>query len=100
MSNLTVSVSESREIVIDAATVAPRLGLTPERFMEELRRGLVFQVTETGVGEDAGRVRLTFRCRAREFSMILDADGVRSEEHTSELQSLMRISYAVVCLKK
>src|SRR3546814_5198210 len=26
--------------------------------------------------------------------------GQRSEEHTSELQSLMRISYAVVCLKK
>src|SRR3546814_9023199 len=40
----------------------------------------------------------------------LDADGLdprdgsfviqRSEEHTSELQSLMRISYAVFCLKK
>src|SRR3546814_1757689 len=34
----------------------------------------------------------------------LDAAGsrnhVRSEEHTSELQSLMRISYAVFCLKK
>src|SRR3546814_6188654 len=27
-------------------------------------------------------------------------DNVRSEEHTSELQSLMRISYAVFCLKK
>src|SRR3546814_14346806 len=27
-------------------------------------------------------------------------DEVRSEEHTSELQSLMRISYAVFCLKK
>src|SRR3546814_2073732 len=27
-------------------------------------------------------------------------DRVRSEEHTSELQSLMRISYAVFCLKK
>src|SRR3546814_1371804 len=26
--------------------------------------------------------------------------GYRSEEHTSELQSLMRISYAVFCLKK
>src|SRR3546814_3757404 len=26
--------------------------------------------------------------------------GARSEEHTSELQSLMRISYAVFCLKK
>src|SRR3546814_3688153 len=28
------------------------------------------------------------------------AAAVRSEEHTSELQSLMRISYAVFCLKK
>src|SRR3546814_1446225 len=27
-------------------------------------------------------------------------DGFRSEEHTSELQSLMRIAYAVFCLKK
>src|SRR3546814_10535258 len=27
-------------------------------------------------------------------------DNIRSEEHTSELQSLMRISYAVFCLKK
>src|SRR3546814_1578 len=35
-------------------------------------------------------------------SLTLDAqaDGSRSEEHTSELQSLMRISYAVFCLKK
>src|SRR3546814_8144533 len=30
----------------------------------------------------------------------LVAVGERSEEHTSELQSLMRISYAVFCLKK
>src|SRR3546814_8160225 len=29
-----------------------------------------------------------------------EVDAVRSEEHTSELQSLMRISYAVFCLKK
>src|SRR3546814_7357995 len=29
-----------------------------------------------------------------------DFDAGRSEEHTSELQSLMRISYAVFCLKK
>src|SRR3546814_2650714 len=37
-------------------------------------------------------------------SLILHRDGdavrARSEEHTSELQSLMRISYAVFCLKK
>src|SRR3546814_13116941 len=29
-----------------------------------------------------------------------EAESPRSEEHTSELQSLMRISYAVFCLKK
>src|SRR3546814_10715313 len=33
-------------------------------------------------------------------SPYLDEAGNRSEEHTSELQSLMRISYAVFCLKK
>src|SRR3546814_5088814 len=31
---------------------------------------------------------------------VVAARPVRSEEHTSELQSLMRISYAVFCLKK
>src|SRR3546814_6532093 len=31
---------------------------------------------------------------------VLDQHQLRSEEHTSELQSLMRISYAVFCLKK
>src|SRR3546814_10855540 len=31
---------------------------------------------------------------------LWEAKGNRSEEHTSELQSLMRISYAVFCLKK
>src|SRR3546814_2841782 len=40
-------------------------------------------------GDDDGKIR----------GFILDK-GMRSEEHTSELQSLMRISYAVFCLKK
>src|SRR3546814_4528942 len=34
------------------------------------------------------------------FSTIVFDPAGRSEEHTSELQSLMRISYAVFCLKK
>src|SRR3546814_5436679 len=38
--------------------------------------------------------------RHRHFEQIAKAAAVRSEEHTSELQSLMRISYAVFCLKK
>src|SRR3546814_6927882 len=36
----------------------------------------------------------------RRGRMIAQAKTIRSEEHTSELQSLMRISYAVFCLKK
>src|SRR3546814_9734726 len=36
----------------------------------------------------------------RAVSLLADDDLGRSEEHTSELQSLMRISYAVFCLKK
>src|SRR3546814_4069872 len=41
-----------------------------------------------GVGDRAGRGRADH-----------EVAGSRSEEHTSELQSLMRISYAVLCLK-
>src|SRR3546814_8597804 len=33
-------------------------------------------------------------------AVVCGADAVRSEEHTSALQSLMRISYAVFCLKQ
>src|SRR3546814_3563833 len=38
--------------------------------------------------------------RLRRDDAILSAQHARSEEHTSELQSLMRISYAVFCLQK
>src|SRR3546814_9795768 len=47
---------------------------------------------ELGLGADAVCV---VACRA-----AAAAGAQRSEEHTSELQSLMRISYAVFCLKK
>src|SRR3546814_2835891 len=38
--------------------------------------------------------------RAQDEASLGFGMGYRSEEHTSELQSLMRISYAVFCLKK
>src|SRR3546814_3526600 len=38
--------------------------------------------------------------RGKDRQRVLAEAEVRSEEHTSELQSLMRISYAVFCLKK
>src|SRR3546814_3041451 len=39
-------------------------------------------------------------CRPAPSGPLSSARRARSEEHTSELQSLMRISYAVFCLKK
>src|SRR3546814_6885280 len=39
-------------------------------------------------------------CQAFALHAFKTLANVRSEEHTSELQSLMRISYAVFCLKK
>src|SRR3546814_15977147 len=64
------------------------------------------------VPADAGRARAAAlrhrRRRAARAGRLLRRDAepgeragaARSEEHTSELQSLMRISYAVFCLKK
>src|SRR3546814_2649849 len=55
--------------------------------------------------EDIGRIFAAFGAdigvhhAGNEAGEALDGD-LRSEEHTSELQSLMRISYAVFCLKK
>src|SRR3546814_9496266 len=50
--------------------------------LSELSRPKVFMANSTFIGAE------------------LSLGAIRSEEHTSELQSLMRISYAVFCLKK
>src|SRR3546814_6766871 len=47
---------------------------------------------------DRARYRAIFAALHNE--QWTEAKNLRSEEHTSELQSLMRISYAVFCLKK
>src|SRR3546814_3727796 len=49
---------------------------------------------------DRRRARDPGRGGEMEHVLIVEARFYRSEEHTSELQSLMRISYAVFCLKK
>src|SRR3546814_8866882 len=58
------------------------------------------KVTLQGVKKNYGPVRaihgIDMEIADGEFIVIVG----RSEEHTSELQSLMRISYAVFCLKK
>src|SRR3546814_6317167 len=65
------------------------------------------QVTRPGRALDSRRPRVERlqsvnhrQGGARGIHMMLGIVEGRSEEHTSELQSLMRISYAVFCLKK
>src|SRR3546814_2373166 len=48
----------------------------------------------TGADDNYGEILVTAQRRSE------SVQDVKSEEHTSELQSLMRISYAVFCLKK
>src|SRR3546814_691522 len=58
---------------------------------------------DAGRSKDRGRWRMAaIGCRRAKLlgSAVSVSVSVRSEEHTSELQSLMRISYAVFCLKK
>src|SRR3546814_4908433 len=57
--------------------------------------------------EQAGGRTQAFMKELKELDLLMDGEisiqpegAERSEEHTSELQSLMRISYAVFCLKK
>src|SRR3546814_10378055 len=100
---------EGRLLIVDHGMGLQRLSALPEPGREGRRPG--------GAGA-AARHRRTDRARdgaapplgaemARRAPRPGDAGGtdaaltlLRSEEHTSELQSLMRISYAVFCLQK
>src|SRR3546814_2385873 len=57
---------------------------------------LVLLTLETGLEPECLKT-LTVDCLTNAHAGTVE---LRSEEHTSELQSLMRISYAVFCLKK
>src|SRR3546814_6954690 len=63
-----------------------------------------FDAAEDGTHKDDHALRRIDQ-RQQPLGQVHRCDGIgeeqlRSEEHTSELQSLMRISYAVFCLKK
>src|SRR3546814_6254504 len=88
-SDLTVSGSRQKQAIIleDEQRVARRGGLAKQMFLAEVDAACADRCEAPGIGgpyrAEKGHPRVA-----------------RSEEHTSELQSLMRISYAVFCLKK
>src|SRR3546814_6330317 len=67
---------------------------TAKVFEEHGARVVILDLDENEAAKaaaDIGSGHIGLRC---------DVTSMRSEEHTSELQSLMRISYDVICLKK
>src|SRR3546814_7364863 len=97
-----IDASQYATSVVDhAAWAAGRLGATVEVLHVIQRKDAVAARHDlsgaVGLGARSGLLE--------ELTRIDEAEGrlareQRSEEHTSELQSLMRISYAVFCLKK
>src|SRR3546814_2143854 len=68
-----------------------------ERFTNSMRASMRQTMTMSATLMRAYGDRLLEQVRGEMQGMF---EGRRSEEHTSELQSLMRISYAVFCLNK
>src|SRR3546814_5753912 len=98
-----------REQVYEPGQRPPTEAELAERFSvnrHTVRRGIAFLEQEGVLRVEQGRgtfvqermvdYRLGKRTR---FTENIQKQSRRSEEHTSELQSLMRISYAVFCLK-
>src|SRR3546814_7516250 len=76
---------EGPDLRVLAVARVPGAGADDDEVVAVERAGLVLVVADHGRGHAHHREHV--------------AQHVRSEEHTSELQSLMRISYAVFCLK-
>src|SRR3546814_5972639 len=96
MADLSKIVDQLSELtVLEAADLA--------KLLEE-KWGVSAAAAVAVAGPAAGGAGAVAEEAQTEFDVILTGDGGkkinRSEEHTSELQSLMRISYAVFCLKK
>ncbi len=63
------------EITVDAELLAPKLGLSAEALKAEMRKGSIESVAETGLDEDAGRTRVTFKYHTRTWTVVVDPDG-------------------------
>src|SRR3546814_5503566 len=94
----------SSDLHVAALPDQPGEGFPAGHFVRVQARDILDQRGLDGVGVVArGKDGTGHRVDVLPFGATFvgnDAGGGRSEEHTSELQSLMRISYAVFCLKK
>src|SRR3546814_2067911 len=92
---------EDQRLIAEARTGLDQAAREVGNRLASARRGDVQNrwLIGTGLG-GAALGMLLYAALAGPVARMMPASWHRSEEHTSELQSLMRISYAVFCLKK
>src|SRR3546814_5069269 len=88
--------AEENETILHASP--PKVWAALTRFDDYPRWSPFVRIS--GQLEQGALVEYSFRMRSNKPRFWTVDARIRSEEHTSELQSLMRISYAVFCLKK
>src|SRR3546814_3980063 len=87
-----------REVLLEAGAKNPRIA---EIETSARRKDIdVRRVAQNALDGVAGGLRRQGAVARYAAAKTWNEDALRSEEHTSELQSLMRISYAVFCLKQ
>src|SRR3546814_5823349 len=99
-----VSIEKVRHRALQLEEANPMLGHRGCRLaisypeIPEMQARAIFEAALTAREENGGSVMLEIMVPL--IATRRELEVLRSEEHTSELQSLMRISYAVFCLKK
>ncbi|MDU9004342.1 DUF6522 family protein [Sedimentitalea todarodis] len=61
--------------VVDAEVIAKAFKLEPENIQPLMRSGEITSLSETGIGEDAGRARLTFHYGDRTVRLVISQTG-------------------------
>ena len=72
---------------VDAELIAEGFGLTPDEVNRRMRDGRMTSRCEKGMGEDAGRWRLSVRCGNRRWQAIVEADGTVGTQRTEVIPS-------------
>src|SRR3546814_1781573 len=100
---LVNKVADARSFTIEIESKTPGIVLRdmPQPVRAQPEEVLSLPVVLSAPASIKGRQDVVFTIRSVDGEASETVDSTfRSEEHTSELQSLMRISYAVFCLKK
>src|SRR3546814_1063139 len=102
MINQPIELGGKRGARIDVASRAQdAAGIELERKRNVLRADVIQAFYSSSTAQQRLLLsRQSIELAERGLIDVITAAFARSEEHTSELQSLMRISYAVFCLKK